>query len=138
MHKNLDTIFNISETREIYTFWKLKISTNISSFFVEFVRSPETHVLAPTRFLSGGTHPHFLLKEEPPSLSPFLAIFIRREEISSPRVCCPFSLLLHRQALIKPLLKEKWRLHLLPLHEGTPLMPFLIETTHSKALIEQA
>ena len=42
----MDTIFNISETRETYTFKKLEILMNNSSFFVKLIRGPEDDVSA--------------------------------------------------------------------------------------------
>ena len=45
----------ILETREIYTFWKLDISTIISSFFVEFIRGTERDDFSPFSFFSSGT-----------------------------------------------------------------------------------
>ena len=65
---------------EIYTFRKLDFSVNVSSFFVELIQGPETYVLSPTRLPSGGTHLHFLYKENHFSLYSFLATFVVEEE----------------------------------------------------------
>lgn len=91
----------------MYTFWKLEISLNISSYFVELIRGPETHVLSPS-VLSCGTHPHSIYSEPIATFPFFLQLFIRGKGSSSPRVSLPFFLFLHLQIHTKLLLMVKW------------------------------
>ena len=79
------TIFEISKPWEIYTFWKIDFSKNISSFLVDLFWEPQGGFLANWSLRPGGAHSP-LIHNVSLSLTPFKSHFEFRNSENQRRV----------------------------------------------------